>query len=148
MPYSPRLIAATGILIFAFLGAIQALYGPLLPALQRTFGVDNPSTVTQFRTGTGRTNSYARVGPIVISEIHYHPVAPLTLVENPDEEFIEVNNTAATSTPLFDPANPSNTWRLRGYTQKDVQAIADKTLLAGLAGAPALPFDGVANLEK
>ncbi|HVE82131.1 MAG TPA: hypothetical protein VND93_04765 [Myxococcales bacterium] len=39
----------------------------------------------------------------------------------------------------------ANTWRLRGYTQRDVQAIADKTLLAGLAGAPALPFDGVAD---
>jgi len=34
------LIAVAGILTFAFLGAIQALYGPLLPGLQRVFGVD------------------------------------------------------------------------------------------------------------
>ncbi len=34
------LIALAGILTFAFLGAIQALYGPLLPGLQRAFGVD------------------------------------------------------------------------------------------------------------
>ena len=33
------LIAIAGILTFAFLGAIQALYGPLLPGLQRNFGV-------------------------------------------------------------------------------------------------------------
>jgi FHS family glucose/mannose:H+ symporter-like MFS transporter len=33
------LIAIAGILTFAFLGAIQALYGPLLPGLQHTFGV-------------------------------------------------------------------------------------------------------------
>jgi predicted MFS family arabinose efflux permease len=33
------LIAAGGILTFAFLGAVQALYGPLVPGLQRTFGV-------------------------------------------------------------------------------------------------------------
>lgn len=34
------MIAISGILTFAFLGAIQALYGPLLPGLQRVFGVD------------------------------------------------------------------------------------------------------------
>ena len=34
------LIAAAGILTFALLGAIQSLYGPLLPGLQRSFGVD------------------------------------------------------------------------------------------------------------
>jgi fucose permease len=33
------LIAIAGILTFAFLGAIQALYGPLLPGLQRAFAV-------------------------------------------------------------------------------------------------------------
>lgn len=37
----------------------------------------------------------------------------------------------------------TNTWRLLGYTQKDVQAIADRTLLPGLSGAPVKPFDGV-----
>ncbi|PWT71047.1 MAG: hypothetical protein C5B46_08860 [Proteobacteria bacterium] len=35
-----RLIAVSGILTFAFLGAIQALYGPLLPGMRVTFGVD------------------------------------------------------------------------------------------------------------
>ena len=38
------MIAIAGTLTFAFLGAIQALYGPLLPGLQRTFGVET-STV-------------------------------------------------------------------------------------------------------
>jgi fucose permease len=33
-------IAAAGILTFALLGVIQSLYGPLLPWLQRSFGVD------------------------------------------------------------------------------------------------------------
>src|SRR5690349_8810994 len=35
-----RLLAVTGILLFAFLGSIQALYGPLLPGLQRAFAID------------------------------------------------------------------------------------------------------------
>ena len=34
------MIAAAGILSFALLGVIQSLYGPLLPGLQRSFGVD------------------------------------------------------------------------------------------------------------
>lgn len=40
MTYAQRLIAINGILVFAFLGSIQALYGPLLPGLQRTFAID------------------------------------------------------------------------------------------------------------
>jgi fucose permease len=38
-----HLIALTGICVFAFLGAIQALYGPLLPGLQRAFAIDSGS---------------------------------------------------------------------------------------------------------
>jgi hypothetical protein len=40
---------------------------------QRTFGVDAPVSVAQFRAGTGKTNSYPRIGSVVISEIMYHP---------------------------------------------------------------------------
>jgi fucose permease len=36
-----RLLALAGILMFAFLGAIQALYGPLLPVFQRAFAIDS-----------------------------------------------------------------------------------------------------------
>jgi FHS family glucose/mannose:H+ symporter-like MFS transporter len=36
-----RLLALAGILMFAFLGAIQALYGPLLPEFQRAFAIDS-----------------------------------------------------------------------------------------------------------
>ena len=36
----------------------------------------------------------------------------------------------------------TNTWRLVGYTQRDVKAIADRMLLEGLAGAPEKPFEG------
>src|SRR5206468_5824944 len=34
-----------------------------------TLGMDDPSSVQQFRTGTGASNAYPRVGPVVISEI-------------------------------------------------------------------------------
>lgn len=35
----------------------------------RTFGVDNPATTNQFRLGTGLTNAYPKVGPVVLNEI-------------------------------------------------------------------------------
>src|SRR5204862_114088 len=38
---------------------------------RRSFGVDNPANVGQFRTGTGAPNPYPLVGPIVINEIMY-----------------------------------------------------------------------------
>ena len=61
---------------------------------QHTFGVDNPVSLPQFRTGAGLPNSYPKVGPVVISEIMYDPVTvtATNLIENPDEEFIELYN--------------------------------------------------------
>ena len=87
---------------------------------QRTFGVDTPTTVTQFRTGTGLSNAYPLVGPVVINEVMYHP-APATTnsSENPDEEFIELYNITAAVVPLFDPAQATNAWRLGGAVSFD-----------------------------
>ncbi len=71
--------------------------------------------VAQSASTLGATNSLPRVGPIVISEIMYHP--PDTLfgsnrVDNSVDEFIELYNIAGTNVVLFDSANPSNTWKL------------------------------------
>jgi hypothetical protein len=78
---------------------------------ERTFGVDNPSTLAQFRTGTGAGNASPLVGPVVISEIMYRP--PDWGTNTPDvEEFIELQNISASAVPLFDPAHPENRWRL------------------------------------
>ncbi|HKS36509.1 MAG TPA: hypothetical protein VJW76_04925, partial [Verrucomicrobiae bacterium] len=79
-----------------------------------TFGVSNPSSVPQFRTGVGAANSYPLVGPVVISEIMYLPTATVgtNAVEMPEEEYVELQNLSASPVPLFDPARPTNTWRL------------------------------------
>lgn len=74
----------------------------------RTFGVDNPATTNQFRTGTGKTNAYPKVGPVVINEIMYNQLGT-----NDALEFVELHNILGTPQPLFDPANPANTWRMR-----------------------------------
>ncbi|MEX2188937.1 MAG: lamin tail domain-containing protein, partial [Pirellulales bacterium] len=60
----------------------------------------------------GSDNAPVVVGPVVINEIMYHPrneADPLN-----EDEYIELYNTGASAASLFDPANPSNTWRISG----------------------------------
>ena len=67
-------------------GRIERSSGPEFAALEaRSFGVDRPATVAEFRTGKGAPNAGPLVGPVVIHEIHYHPPAG-------EEEFIELHN--------------------------------------------------------
>jgi hypothetical protein len=96
-------------------GRYQTSIGVDFVAMEyRTFGMDSPTTLAQFRTGAGLPNAYPKVGPVVINEIMYHPVTPAdtNTIENPDDEFIELYNTSSEPVPLFDPACPTNTWRL------------------------------------
>jgi hypothetical protein len=55
----------------------------------------------------GAANAGPRVGPVVISEIQYHP-------KPGDTEFIELKNITDDAVPLFAPEHPTNTWRLNG----------------------------------
>ncbi len=83
---------------------------------QRTFGVDSPSSLAEFRTGKGLSNAYPKVGPIVINEIHYHPpdvITPGATNDNTLDEFIELQNITATNVPLYHINFPTNKWRLR-----------------------------------
>ncbi len=80
---------------------------------QRTLGVDNPATVDDFRTGTGLANSGPRVGPVVISEIMYHPPDLPGGVDDLSGEFIELRNLSASAVPLYDTTAPTNRWKLR-----------------------------------
>jgi len=58
----------------------------------------------------GAANAYPLVGPVVISELMYHPV-------DGDDEFIELMNISSATVQLYDPANPANTWRLDGAVE-------------------------------
>jgi hypothetical protein len=63
----------------------------------------------------GAANAGPLVGPVVISEIMYHP--PDTLrgtnrVNNVDDEYIELHNASDSPVALYDVAHPTNTWRL------------------------------------
>jgi hypothetical protein len=99
------------------LGRVKTSIGDQFTALTKpTFGVDDPSSVSAFRKGDGAANTEAKVGPVVIHEIMYHP-APLPLgAGTPDDEFIELHNTTNTTVPLYDPLHPENTWLIDGGT--------------------------------
>ena len=61
----------------------------------------------QLASTRGALNSSPRVGPVVLSEIQYHPDAA-------GDEFIEFRNITASPVTLFDAAFPTNTWRVNG----------------------------------
>jgi hypothetical protein len=86
-----------------------------------------------FRTGLGATNPYPKVGPVVISEIMYHPpdivVPGVSTNDNVVEEFVELRNITGNAVPLYDPAYPTNGWRLRDGV--DFHFDASHTLPAG-----------------
>jgi hypothetical protein len=79
---------------------------------RRTFGVDNPQTLEEFRTGQGAPNSGPKVGPVFINEIMFNPPL-LNAVDNTRDEFIELYNLSSSAVLLYDPAHPTNTWRLQ-----------------------------------
>ena len=72
-----------------------------------TFGMDSPSSLAEFRTGTGLSNAYPKVGPVVINEIMYNPAAT-------GKEYVELYNASGGSVLLYDASNPSNTWLFDG----------------------------------
>jgi hypothetical protein len=118
-----------------------------VPMSQLTFGTnvtryDPTNRITAFRGGAGATNSYPQVGPLVVSEIHYHPPdVPFwtnntyVLVDDSTNEFIEIFNPNSTNTPFYDPqqwySDPgynhgapyasgwTNTWKIRGTVDFD-----------------------------
>ncbi len=94
----------------------------------RTFGSDDPSSLAEFRTGAGLANTAPKVGPIVVTEIMYHP-PDIGLLDNARDEFIELHNTSSAPVPLFDPNYPTNTWRLRDAV--DYEFPANVTMQPG-----------------
>ncbi|MCI0747378.1 MAG: lamin tail domain-containing protein, partial [Verrucomicrobia subdivision 3 bacterium] len=67
--------------------------------------------VAQSARTTNAQNALPKVGPIVISEIMYHPPDLPGGRDNDDHEFVELHNITASPVPLF---NTTNTWRVRG----------------------------------
>ena len=70
----------------------------------------------------GGPNGAPKVGPIVIAEINYHPQDTQglkELIDNTTDEYVELQNISGSPAPLFDPAFPTNSYRLRGGVNYD-----------------------------
>lgn len=74
-------------------------------------------SVPQISLSFSAANSGPRVGPVVMSEIMYHPSAlpiPGAPVDNIQDEYIELYNVSASPTAFYSPNRPAETWRLQG----------------------------------
>jgi hypothetical protein len=95
------------------LGRIQTSVGvDYAPLVGRSFGMDQPASLIEFRQGKGAENAMPLVGPVIIQEIMFHPAVEGAAEEG--FEFLELLNAGATEVALFDAAHPTNTWRLNG----------------------------------
>jgi hypothetical protein len=61
----------------------------------------------QLAATPGDPNSGPRTGPVVINEIMYHP-------DIGGDEFVELKNITTNAVQLFDPAFPTNAWKVAG----------------------------------
>jgi hypothetical protein len=61
----------------------------------------------QITFSPGQTNAGPRIGPVVITEIHYHPPTA-------GDEFVELENIGGIAVALYDSTRPANTWRVNG----------------------------------
>jgi hypothetical protein len=107
-----------------------------------SFGRYTGSEGTEFVAQTARTfgavNNAPLVGPVIINEIMYHP---------PDgiggaTEFIELRNITNAPIDLFDPARPTNCWRLSDGIDF---TFPQGTTLAANGYLLVVDFDPVAN---
>ena len=101
--------------------------------------------VAQQASTLGGTNAGPLVGPVVITEINYHPpdlgINGIAF-NNIDDEFIELRNLSASPVPLYDPAAATNTWHLRNAVDFDFPP--NLTLPAG-GYLLVVGFDPIAN---
>lgn len=111
-----------------------------VPLSARTFGVDSPATVGEFRTGDGAVNAAPLIGPLVISEIHADP-AETPVLSDAQGEFLELLNLTDMELDLFDADHPDNTWRLRG----GIEATLPSITLAPTERVVLVNFDPVAE---
>ena len=77
----------------------------------------------------GGVNAGVFLSPVVLTELMYNPLGA-------GQEFIEIRNVSAAPVPLFDPANPSNTWRIFGVGPSLAAGGGDLVFPAGITLQP------------
>ena len=93
----------------------------------------------------GAANALPKVGPVIINEIMYHPVDAPPGTDNTLDEYIELQNITGTTVKLYDPANPSNAWKIKDA----VDFVFPPSAAIPPAGyALVVSFDPVANAAQ
>ena len=72
----------------------------------------------QTNTKGSANNNDPIIGPAVISELMYNPQD-----SDATAEFIEVTNITGSTISLYDPANPANTWQIKGVNYAFPQGV-------------------------
>jgi len=117
----------------------------VVPLSQLSFGADSPASVEEFRTGPGQANAAPRTPDVVINEIMYHPPDQAGTggsEGNTRDEYVELSNQSAQPVNLFDPAHPTNTWRLRGGVEFN---FPEGVIMPANGYAVVVSFDPVAD---
>ena len=102
--------------------------------------------VSEVRLTLGSANAGPKIGPLIISEVMYHPpdlIAGTNRLDDVANEFIELQNISNQSVKLFDPAYPTNTWRLRDAVDF---IFPENTILPPNAFALVVSFDPATNV--
>lgn len=101
--------------------------GPAFGALEHpTFGRSEPRTVAEFRTGRGAPNAPPAVGPVVITELMYHPPGwpGGDADEEPTLEYLELHNLTTNTVWLYDQLGGLNSWRVAGGVQQSLGELS------------------------
>ena len=121
-------------------------FGPSDP--DTTFGMFSTSDglshfVRQKSATLGQANLGPAVGPIVISEIQYHPRTLEDGNDNTDDEYVELSNVSNAQVALSDASSSPQGWRVQGGI--DYSFLPQASLPAG-GKLVLVPFDPVSDL--
>lgn len=102
------LTEATGTNLYRFHDTVDFPAVDREESLGRYTRSDGSTDFTELRAlSPDTTNALPRVGPVVFSEIMYHPASNGT-------EYVELVNISGITQALYHPAHPTNTWHLSG----------------------------------
>jgi hypothetical protein len=114
----------------------------------------NEHFVAQNTTNTfNASNALPRVGPLIISEIMYHPqdlIAGTNILDDTDNEFVELQNITTNDVPLYDLAFPTNRWKLTDgidYVFSTNDVVPANGLLVVVSFNPATNATALANFR-
>jgi hypothetical protein len=91
-------------------------------------------------------NARPRVGPIIVSEIMYHPqdiLSGTNILDDSSNEFVELQNITTNAVHLYDPAFPTNRWKL---TDAINYVFSTNDVIPALGILVVVSFDPTTNL--